>query len=77
MERKTKPQPSSKPKADNDNSYLKFTGVAFELVVYNLVVVWGGYRLDLYFENEVPWFIILAVLLSVAGTILYLFKRLG
>jgi len=47
------------------------------VAAYNLIVVWGGYKLDQYFETKVPWFIIAAVFLSVAGTIFYLFKRLG
>ncbi|MEM9325699.1 MAG: AtpZ/AtpI family protein [Bacteroidota bacterium] len=75
-EKKKKHQRSSKHKADPPNGYLRFTGVAFELVIFNLVVVWGGYKLDQYTGTKVPWFIIVSVFLSVAGTIFYLFKRL-
>ena len=68
--RSSKPNPEQKP-------YLKYSGVAFEVVAFNLLVIWGGYELDEYLENEVPWSIITASLLAVTGTIYHLLKRLN
>ncbi|MFY0687706.1 MAG: hypothetical protein JXQ90_11105 [Cyclobacteriaceae bacterium] len=48
-----------------------------ELAIYNLLVVYGGHRIDLWLQLNTPWFIILAVLLSVVGTVFYLLKRLS
>ena len=77
MENRQKPNPYSKPKARDQKSYLKYSGIAFEVVAFNLLVVWGGHALDNAMANEIPWMVILAVLVAVAGTIFYLLKRLG
>ncbi|MBV6643887.1 MAG: AtpZ/AtpI family protein [Cyclobacteriaceae bacterium] len=77
MESKKKPQLSSKPSPKSGPDYLKHSGIAFELVAYNLLMVWAGYKLDEYFEFEIPWMIILGALLAVVGTIYYLIKRLS
>ena len=76
MEKKSKP-PSSTPKADPDFDPRRLSSVAFEVVIFNVVVIWGGYKLDQYLANKIPWVIIVAVLFSVAGTIYYLFKKLN
>lgn len=74
--------PSSKPNKNEDqgtengrNTYLKYSGLAFELLAYNLVMVWGGYELDRALDTSVPWFVILGTFLAAAGTIYYLIKK--
>lgn len=74
--------PSSKPNKEKDkdndngrNTYIKYTGLAFELLAYNLVMVWGGYELDKALDTSVPWFVILGTFMAAAGTIYYLIKK--
>ena len=57
------------------SSYLKFYGLAFELVVFNIVVIWGGYALDQYLGSE-PVLILIGTVIAVAGTIKILLYRL-
>ena len=63
--------------ADPEFDPRKFSGIAFEIATFNLVVIWSGYKLDQWLANKIPWMIIVAVLLSVTGTIYYLFKKLN
>lgn len=66
---------SSKP--NPDKSYLRFTGIAFELAAFNLICVWGGYELSERYSPNTHWILIVFVLLSAVGTIYYLFKRMN
>ena len=73
MERNKKPKPSSKPKAEQN--FLKYTSLAFEILTLNLLIFWGGYKLDHHLANEFPWFIVTAVFVSLGATIFYLLRR--
>ena len=68
-----KKDPSFKPKADK--SYLKYTGLATEIVALNLILIWGGLELDSWLGNEFPWMLLLSVLASLVATIYYLLAR--
>ena len=68
-----KKDPYSKPKADK--SFLKYTGLAIEIVALNLLLIWGGYELDGWLENEFPLLLLVSVLLSLIATIYYLLAR--
>ncbi len=39
-----------------DNAYLKYSGMAFQIIAYILVGIFLGDRLDKHFENEQPVF---------------------
>jgi F0F1-type ATP synthase assembly protein I len=56
---------------------LRLSGIAFEIVAFNLIVIWGGYELDQYFDFRIPWMIITALLLAITGTIYFIFNRLN
>ena len=66
----------SKPKEDS-NSYLKFYGLAFELVAFNLVCIWGGMELSNRFSPRSNWILFLGVIVAMAGTIYFLLKRVN
>jgi len=55
---------------------MKYSGIAFEIVAFNLLLIWGGYKLDKIMENKIPWMIILGLILSIIGTLYFIFKRL-
>ena len=62
---------------ENPNSYLQFYGVAFEVVAFNLICIWGGYKLSERFSPNSYWILFLSVFFAMAGTIYYLLKRLN
>ena len=67
---------SSKPNPDQGSAYAKFSGLAIEVAVFNLLCIWGGYELNALYSPKTYWILIASILLGVAGTIWYLFKRL-
>ncbi|MFZ9044473.1 MAG: AtpZ/AtpI family protein [Cyclobacteriaceae bacterium] len=75
MEKRNHNRNSSRPNPDKD--WLKYSGIAFEMAAFNLLVIWGGYKLDKMLENHIPWFLILALLLCVVGTLYFTFKKLN
>lgn len=54
-----------------DNAYLKYSGMAFQIIAYLLVGIFIGTKLDAYFEMEEPLF---TALVAMAFLILYFFK---
>jgi F0F1-type ATP synthase assembly protein I len=64
----------SDPEKD-PKSYLKFYGLAFELVILNVVAIWGGYELDQYFSTQ-PVIVLLGTAVAIAATIKLLLSRL-
>ena len=57
-------------------SYMRFYGLAFELVVMNLILILGGYYLDRYFSLS-PVLILVGTFLAMAGTIWLLLRSLN
>ena len=60
----------------NENSYLKFYGTAFEITIYNLLCIWGGYLLNDLYSPKSHWILIVSVFFSITGTIYFLFIKL-
>jgi hypothetical protein len=67
--------PSSEPSPKGNSNPFRFYGVVFELVIFNIVLIVGGYYLDLHLSSS-PVFILVGTFLAVAGTIWLLIKRL-
>jgi hypothetical protein len=59
-----------------ENEYLKFTGLAFQLCGIIGLGVWSGYELDRKMENPVPWMTLLLAFFSTVMAIYYLYKVL-
>jgi hypothetical protein len=59
-----------------ENEYLKFTGLAFQLCGIIGLGVWSGYELDRKMENSVPWMTLLLAFFSTVMAIYYLYKVL-
>jgi len=64
---------SNKKKAPKKeiNPYLKYSGLAFEMLAVIGLAVFGGIKLDEYFENETPWITLIFVFVFLGG---YLYK---
>ncbi|WP_228466946.1 AtpZ/AtpI family protein [Adhaeribacter swui] len=50
-------------------SYMKYSGLAFQMLIVLGIAAYGGMRLDAYLGNKNPWFTILFMLLGVIGSI--------
>jgi len=50
-------------------SYLKYSGLAFQMLLVLGLAAYGGMRLDAYVGNKNPWFTILFMVLGVVGSI--------
>lgn len=71
------PEPSGKKEPKQYNSYLKFSGLAVQLVVTIGLAGWLGYLLDNYLELGFPLFIIVFTLLAFSGTMFLLYKSMN
>ncbi|MFC6996309.1 AtpZ/AtpI family protein [Rufibacter roseus] len=64
------PKPQS-PKEKEDaqlKPYLKYSGLAFQMIAIMAVAAWGGRKLDAYFQNQIPWWTLVLLLLAVFGS---------
>jgi len=50
-------------------SYMKYSGLAFQMLVVLGLAAYGGMWLDAYVGNKNPWFTILFMVLGVVGSI--------
>lgn len=50
-------------------SYLKYSGLAFQMLLVLGIAAYGGMQLDAYAGNKNPWFTIVFMLLGVIGSI--------
>lgn len=50
-------------------SYLKYSGLAFQMLLVLGLAAYGGMKLDAYVHNTNPWFTIVFMLLGVIGSI--------
>ncbi|WP_420579985.1 AtpZ/AtpI family protein [Reichenbachiella sp.] len=70
-------QNSSKLNKEEDQSfsYLKFSGIAFEMLAYVILGYWTGNKLDEYFEFD-SILTLIGIMLGIAGALLNLFRKL-
>ena len=75
-----KPTPPSKKKTNPDPSstqtYLKYSGLAFQLLATVGLAAWAGIKLDDYLGFRFPWFTVFLVLLAVTGSMIWLVRQL-
>jgi len=57
-------------------NYLTYSGLAFEMLAFILLGVWGGYKLDIHFETSKPWFLIGLSLFGVTASLVNLIRKL-
>jgi hypothetical protein len=66
--------PDQKKKPANkrpSNSYLKYSGMVFQLFVLLLIAGWGGGKIDAYLGNETPYITALLLIVFFAA---YMYK---
>ncbi|GAB3202826.1 F0F1-type ATP synthase assembly protein I [Pontibacter aydingkolensis] len=69
----------NKPKNDNIKPYLKYSGLAFQMIGAMVLAAFAGMKLDDYFGTQNPWFtitlLVIAVVASMVLVILSLNKK--
>ncbi|PSR57325.1 hypothetical protein AHMF7605_15330 [Adhaeribacter arboris] len=60
---------TSDPEKGKLQSYLKYSGLAFQMLLVLGIAAYAGMRLDAYVSNKNPWFTIVFMLLGVIGSI--------
>jgi ATP synthase protein I len=63
-------------KTKNTRAYLRYSGLAFQLIATILVFVYLGRWIDQSMGNSTPWFTLLLALLAVVGSMYRLIKGL-
>ncbi|MFD2999941.1 AtpZ/AtpI family protein [Pontibacter toksunensis] len=64
-------KPEQKPKPSREDSikpYVKYSGMAFQMIGAMVLAALAGRWLDGYFSTEKPWFTIVLLLVAVIGT---------
>lgn len=69
--------PSDPKKQKPYNTYLKYSGLAFQLVITIGVGGWLGYKLDSYLGMKFPLFLLLFGMGSFAGAMYQLFRSIN
>ena len=57
-------------------TYLKYSGLAFQLLAAVGLAAWGGIKLDTYFGNRFPFITLLLVVLALVGSMFLLIRQL-
>jgi F0F1-type ATP synthase assembly protein I len=66
---------NSQNRSQFDN-YLKYSGLAFQMLAAIGLAVWGGIKLDTWMGNKFPFFLMILLMLSIFATIYVTIKRL-
>lgn len=64
-------QDQDRPTKKSSNSYLKYSGMVFQLFALLLLAGWGGKKIDAYLGNETPY---VTALLILVFFIAYMYK---
>ncbi|EMR01820.1 AtpZ/AtpI family protein [Cesiribacter andamanensis] len=74
---KKESNPSSKSQKQNQlNSYVRYSGLAFQMMAAIGLAVWGGMKLDAWLGMRFPVFLVVLTLMSVAATLIITIKSL-
>jgi hypothetical protein len=69
--------PSAPKKPTPSDSYLKYSGLGFQLLVTIGLGAWAGHRLDQYVGIKFPAFLLSFVLIAFAGSMYFMYKALN
>ena len=72
-------QPSDQKEESQVKPYLKYSGLAFQMIAIMGLAAWGGRKLDAHFQNQTPWWtlglLLLAVFASMYSVIVSLTRK--
>ena len=70
-------EPLPKRKKALGSSYLKYSGLAVQIVATILLLGYLGKSLDARVQNERPYFTLLFACIGLVGSMIYLIRRVG
>lgn len=70
------PDPSPHRKSNQYSNYLRYSGLAVQLLAAIGVFGWLGYKLDVYLELKFPAFMLLFGFLAFAGVMVQLYRTI-
>lgn len=70
-------EPSSNPKQKPYNTYLKYSSLAFQLLVSIGVFGWLGYKLDQYLQIKFPAFMLLFGFAAFGGMLYQVYRSIS
>jgi Putative F0F1-ATPase subunit Ca2+/Mg2+ transporter len=71
------PEPSRNKRSSQYNPYLKYSGLAIQLLAAIGFFGWLGYRLDAWLEIKFPAFLLLFGFLAFAGMMLQIYRSIN
>ncbi len=69
--------PSDKPKGDNIKPYLRYSGLAFQMIGAMVVAAYAGMKLDDHYQTQNPWFTIVFLLVAVVASMVLVILSLN
>lgn len=69
--------PPEKSKGDNIKPYLKYSGLAFQMIGVMVLAAFAGMKLDDHFQTENPWFTIILLLVAVVASMVLVIVSLN
>jgi len=70
------PEPSPNQKGKASNAYLKYSGLAFQLLAAIGVTGWLGYKLDQYLRIKFPAFTLLFGFIAFGGMMVQIYRSI-
>ncbi|WP_114782030.1 AtpZ/AtpI family protein [Botryobacter ruber] len=61
----------------NIKPYMKYSGLAFQMIGAMVLAAWLGMKLDAYFGNKNPWFTILLLVVAVVASMVLVIVSLN
>lgn len=69
--------PPEKSKGDNIKPYLKYSGLAFQMIGVMVLAAFAGMKLDDHFQTENPWFTIILLVVAVVASMVLVILSLN
>lgn len=76
QEQQKKKANQSKQSRSQLNTYIKYSGLAFQMIAVMGLAVWGGMKLDKMAGNDFPAFMIILALLSFTAALIVTIRSL-
>ena len=56
------------------NTFARYSGMAFQMIAVLLIAAYAGQWLDKHFQNKVPWFTLVLLLIGVMASMYLIIK---
>ncbi|MCJ8166137.1 AtpZ/AtpI family protein [Pontibacter sp. E15-1] len=73
----TPDQKPKTPREDNVKPYLKYSGLAFQMIGAMVLAAFAGMKLDAHFQTRNPWFTIVLLVLAVVASMVLVILSLN